>query len=486
MTAHEIAGLVLKREISAVEATEACLSRVDSVDPVVRAFIRVDREGALAMAGGIDRRIAAGEDPGILAGVPIALKDILSVNGKEITCGSKILRGYISPYDATVVRKLREAGAVILGQTNMDEFAMGSSTENSAYWPTRNPWDTERVPGGSSGGSAAAVAADETIVSLGTDTGGSIRQPAALCGVAGMKPTYGRVSRFGLIAYASSLDQIGPFGKDVEDIALVLEAISGPDRLDSTSAPVEVPRYRDSLIDNIAGMKLGVPRECFIEGMEEGVERAFRSGLDIFRSLGAEIVEVELPRSPYSVSCYYILSTAEASSNLARYDGVQYGYRNREGKSLLDMYESTRKLGFGEEVKRRILLGSYVLSAGYYDAYYVKALKVRRLIKDDFDRAFAACDSVVMPTSPSVAFKIGERMADPLRMYLSDIFTIGVNLAGLPAISINCGFDPQNLPVGLQVIAPPFSEEKILRIAYTFERNSDFQRRPEGINPESK
>jgi len=477
LTAHEIADLVAKREITAVEVTESCLSRIDEVDPVVRAFIRVDREGALAMAGDIDRRIAAGENPGILAGVPIALKDILSVRGKEITCGSRILQGYIAPYDATVVRKLREAGAVFLGQTNMDEFAMGSSTENSGYWPTGNPWDPTRVPGGSSGGSAAAVAADETITSLGSDTGGSIRQPAALCGVAGLKPTYGRVSRYGLIAYASSLDQIGPFGKDIEDIALMLEAISGHDPLDSTSAPVEVPRFRDSLVDDIAGMKIGVPRECFVEGMEEGVEEAFRAGLEVFHSLGAEIIDIELPRILYSVACYYILSTAEASSNLARYDGVQYGNRNREGKSLLGMYESTRKDGFGEEVKRRILLGTYVLSAGYYDAYYAKSLKVRRLIKDDFDRAFSICDTVVMPTSPCTAFKLGSRMADPLQMYLSDIFTIGVNLAGLPAISINCGFDRADLPVGLQIIAPPFAEDKILRAAYTFERNTGFHKK---------
>lgn len=477
LTAHEIVDLVVNRKVTAVEVTEACLSRIEEVDPVIRSFIRVDREGAQAMAEDIDRRIAEGENPGILAGVPVALKDILSVRGREITCGSKILEGYIAPYDATVVRKLREAGAVFLGQTNMDEFAMGSSTENSGYWPTGNPWDPTRVPGGSSGGSAAAVAADEALTSLGSDTGGSIRQPAALCGVVGMKPTYGRVSRYGLIAYASSLDQIGPFGKDIEDIALMLEAISGHDPLDSTSAPVEVPRFRDSLVDDIAGMKIGIPRECFVEGMEEGVEEAFRGGVDIFRSLGAEIVEIELPRIPYSVACYYILSTAEASSNLARYDGVQYGIRNRDEKSLLGMYESTRKEGFGEEVKRRILLGTYVLSAGYYDAYYAKSLKVRRLIKEDFDSAFSICDAVVMPTSPCTAFKLGSRMTDPLQMYLSDIFTIGVNLAGLPAISINCGFDREGLPVGLQIIAPPFSEDKILRTAYTFERNTSFHKR---------
>ncbi len=476
LTAHEIADLVARREVSAVEVTEACLRRIDEVDPLIRSFIRVDREGALSMAGDIDQRIAGGENPGILSGVPVALKDIFCVKGKEITCGSRILRGFISPYDATIVRKLREAGAVFLGQTNMDEFAMGSSTENSGYWPTRNPWNPDRVPGGSSGGSAAALAADEVVSSLGSDTGGSIRQPASLCGVAGMKPTYGRVSRYGLIAYASSLDQIGPFGKDVEDIALLLEVISGPDPLDSTSAPVEIPRFRNALVDDIRGMKLGVPRECFVEGMEGEVEEAFQAGISTIRALGAEVVEVELPRIPYTVACYYILSTAEASSNLARFDGVQYGYRNREAKDLLGMYEKTRRDGFGEEVKRRIVLGTYVLSTGYYDAYYAKALRVRRLIKDDFDRAFSVCDCVLMPTSPCVAFGIGSKMEDPLQMYLSDIFTIAVNLAGLPAISINCGFDRQDLPIGLQVIAPPFAEEKILRAAYACESNTGFHK----------
>lgn len=484
LTAHEIAGRVLNREITAVDVAQACLSQIEVIEPMIRSFIEVDTESALNMAGDIDRKIATGEDPGILAGVPIALKDNLSVKDREVTCGSRILQGYVSPYDATVVKKLREAGAVFLGRTNMDEFAMGSSTENSGYWPTCNPWDPSRVPGGSSGGSAASVAADEAIVSLGSDTGGSIRQPAALCGVAGMKPTYGRVSRYGLVAYASSLDQIGPFGKDVEDIALMLEAISGHDPLDSTSAALPVPRFRDFLINDISGLKIGVPRECFIEGMEEGVESIFRDGLEVFSSLGVDIVEIELPRIPYSVACYYILSTAEASSNLARYDGVQYGSRIREGGSLLDMYESTRKQGFGEEVKRRILLGTYVLSAGYYDAYYNKSLKVRRLIKDDFDRAFSVCDCVVMPTSPCTAFKLGARTQDPLQMYLSDIFTIGVNLAGLPAISINSGFDNQGMPVGLQIIAPPFAEEKILRTAYSFERHTGFHKKRPEIAPD--
>ncbi len=477
LTAHEVADLVGRRQITAVAVTEACLRRIDEVEPLIGSFIRVDREGALRMAAEVDRRIAGKEEPGLLSGVPVALKDILCVKGREITCGSRILAGFISPYDATVVKKLKAAGAVFLGQTNMDEFAMGSSTENSCYAPTRNPWAPDRVPGGSSGGSAAALAADEAVSSLGSDTGGSIRQPAALCGIAGLKPTYGRVSRYGLIAYASSLDQIGPFGKDVEDIALLLETIAGHDPRDSTSAPVGVPRFRDALGGKIEGMKLGVPRECFAEGMEEGVKKAFEAALARYRELGADVIEIGLPRIPYTVACYYILSTAEASSNLARFDGVQYGYRSNAEKGLREMYEATRKEGFGDEVKRRIILGTYVLSAGYYDAYYAKALKVRRLIKDDFDRAFTECDCVIMPTSPSTAFALGSRLKDPLQMYLSDIFTIAVNLAGLPALSINCGFDQRGLPVGLQIIAPPFAEEKILKAAHHFERNTEFHKK---------
>ena len=479
LTVREISRMVARREVSALEVTEACLRRIAEAEPLVGAFIRVDGEGAREMAAAVDRKTAAGKDPGILAGVPVALKDLICVEGKEVTCGSKILKGFISPYDATVVRKLKAAGAVFLGSTNMDEFAMGSSTENSGFQLTRNPWDLERVPGGSSGGSAAAVAAFEAPAALGSDTGGSIRQPAAFCGVAGMKPTYGRVSRYGLIAYASSLDQIGPFAREVGDIALLLEAVSGHDPLDSTSAPIPVPRFRDSLKKGIAGMKLGVPRQCFGEGLEEGVEKAFRESLDLFRELGGAAVEIDLPRIPHSVACYYILSTAEASSNLARFDGVQYGYRSPGAGNLLGMYEATRREGFGEEVKRRILLGTYVLSSGYYEAYYGRALKARRLIKEDFDRAFAVCDSILMPTSPTTAFPIGARVADPLQMYLSDLFTIAVNLAGLPAISITGGFDGRGLPVGIQVIAPPFAEERILRTASAFAAAAGFRdRRP--------
>jgi aspartyl-tRNA(Asn)/glutamyl-tRNA(Gln) amidotransferase subunit A len=477
MTARETAGLVARREISALAATEARLERIGAVEPLVGSFLRVDVEGARQLAADLDRRLAAGEEGGMLCGVPVALKDLICVAGKEVTCGSKILKGFFSPYDATVVRKLKAAGAVFLGQTNMDEFAMGSSTENSGFQITRNPWNLERVPGGSSGGSAAAVAASEAPAALGSDTGGSIRQPAAFCGVAGMKPTYGRVSRYGLVAYASSLDQIGPFARDVGDVALLLEAISGHDPLDSTSAPLPVPAYRESLGREIAGMKLGVPRQCFAEGLEEGVERAFRESLEIFKGLGAEVIEIDLPRIPHSVACYYIISTAEASSNLARFDGVQYGYRSAAGENLVEMYEATRRDGFGEEVKRRILLGTYVLSSGYYDAYYARALQARRLIKDDFDKAFESCECVLMPTSPTTAFEIGSRIADPLRMYLSDLFTIAVNLAGLPAISITGGFDGLGLPVGIQVIAPPFEEERIIRTAGAFESATGFQQR---------
>jgi len=477
LTARETARLVAGGEVSALEVVEVRLERIAAVEPLVGSFLRVDGEGAREMAADIDRKVAAGDDPGILAGVPVALKDNLCVEGREVTCGSKILKGFVSPYDATVVRKLKAAGAVFLGQTNMDEFAMGSSTENSGFQITRNPWELDRVPGGSSGGSAAAVAAGEAPAALGSDTGGSIRQPAAFCGVAGLKPTYGRVSRYGLIAYASSLDQIGPFARDAGDIAVLLEAIAGHDPRDSTSAPLPVPVYRDSLGGEISGMKLGVPRQCFSEGLEAGVEKAFRESLEIFRGLGAEVIEIDLPRIPHSVACYYIISTAEASSNLARFDGVQYGHRAAGAENLIEMYEATRREGFGEEVKRRILLGTYVLSAGYYEAYYGRALKARRLIKDDFDRAFELCECVLMPTSPTTAFEIGSRIDDPLQMYLSDLFTIAVNLAGLPAISITGGFDSRGLPVGIQVIAPPFEEEKIIRTASAFEAGAGFQDR---------
>jgi len=477
LTAHETAFRLARGEITAFSVTAACLERIRKVEERLHAFIRVDEEGAMKMAEAVDAKVRRREDPGPLAGVPVALKDNLCVKGREITCGSKILKGFIATYDATVVEKLRSAGAVFLGQTNMDEFAMGSSNENSSYGPVGNPWDAGRVPGGSSGGSAAAVAADEALAALGSDTGGSIRQPAALCGVAGMKPTYGRVSRYGLIAYASSLDQIGPFGKDVEDIALLLDVISGHDPRDSTSDPFPRPPLRECLGREIAGMTFGVPKECFAEGMETEVEKAFRASLEVFRSLGGRVKEIALPHLSYTLACYYILSTAEASSNLARFDGVRYGFRAPGAKDLLEMYEATRGAGFGEEVKRRIMLGTYVLSSGYYEAYYARALKVRRLIKNDFDAAWAdACDCILMPTSPTVAFKAGEKTADPLQMYLSDIFTIAVNLAGLPAISIPGGFGAGGLPVGLQIIAPHFEEGKIAQAASAFEKATDFHR----------
>ncbi len=477
LTAHEAAGLVAKREATAIEVTEACFRRIDEVESTLHSFVRLDREGALEEARRLDERIGRGEEVGPLAGVTVALKDNFCIEGKEVTCGSRILKGFIAPYEASFVKKLRRAGAIFLGQTNMDEFAMGSSTENSSFGPTRNPWDTERVPGGSSGGAAAALASDQVLSTVGSDTGGSVRQPASLCGLPGMKPTYGRVSRYGLIAYASSLDQVGPFGKDVEDAALLLEVLSGHDPLDSTSAPVEVPRFRDSLTGEVKGMKLGVPRESYAEGMEEEVEKAFKESLKIFSDLGAEVIDIELPRLPHTLACYYVLSTAEASSNLARFDGVQYGYRAGGDKGLLEMYEKTRREGFGEEVKRRIMLGTYVLSAGYYEAYYAKALKVRRLIKDDFDAAFRKCDAALMPTSPTCAFKLGDRTDDPLQMYLSDLFTTSVNLAGLPAISVNCGFGREGLPIGLQIIAEPFAEGKILQIAHAFEQNTEFHKK---------
>ena len=476
LTAHELAALVSSGEVKAEAATRDCLKRIKEVEPILNSFVRVDEEGALEMALAVDRLIKNGRNPGPLAGVPVALKDLLCAKGKEITCGSRMLSGFVSPYDATVVRKLRAAGAVFLGFTNMDEFAMGSSTENSAFGPTKNPWDITKVPGGSSGGSAAALAADEAVIALGSDTGGSVRQPAAFCGVAALKPTYGRVSRYGLVAYASSLDQIGPFGKDVEDLALMLEVIAGHDPLDSTSVPEPVPRYRDSLVGEAAGLTLGVLPTESLAGMDEEVREAVRRAVETFAALGARIVEVRLTTLPYAVACYYIISTAEASSNLARFDGVRYGYRS-PAANLLEMYEKTRSEGFGEEVKRRIVLGTYVLSAGYYEAYYAHALKVRRLIKEDFDVAFSRCDCVLLPTSPTPAFSLGEKIHDPLQMYLSDVFTISVNLAGLPAASINCGFSSAGLPIGLQMIAPPFREESLLRTGHLFQLNTDYHLR---------
>lgn len=478
MSAHEVGRLLARKEISSVELTEAMLERIEQVEGRIKAFVTLTPEVALEQARAVDTARARGEELGPLAGIPMALKDNLCTEGIRTTCSSKMLENWVPPYDALVVKKLKEAGAVLLGKLNMDEFAMGSSTENSRFFPTRNPWDLERVPGGSSGGAAAAVAAGEAFYSLGSDTGGSIRQPASFCGVVGLKPTYGRVSRFGLVAFASSLDQIGPLTRDVTDCALVLQAIAGHDPADSTSADLPVPDYLAALRPDIKGLKVGVPREYFGSGMEPEVAAVVRRAIDRLADLGAICEEISLPHTEYALPAYYLVAPAEASSNLARYDGVAYGFR-LPGTDIVDMYMKTRREGFGPEVKRRIMLGTYALSAGYYDAYYLKALKVRTLIRRDFEEAFKRFHVLVTPTSPTVAFRLGEKVDDPLAMYLSDLCTIPVNMAGLPAISIPCGFS-QGLPVGLQLIAPPFEEEMLLRVAYTLEQAMiNLRRRPE-------
>jgi aspartyl-tRNA(Asn)/glutamyl-tRNA(Gln) amidotransferase subunit A len=476
LTIHDLRRMLDGGKISSVEMTRSVLDRISRIDPQVRSYLTVTEEEAMLMAKDADRRLREDCHQSPLLGIPIALKDIFLTRGVKTTCASRILEHYVPPYDATTVQKLREAGAVIVGKTNMDEFAMGSSTENSAFLITRNPWSLDRVPGGSSGGSAAAVAADECIASLGTDTGGSIRQPASLCGVVGLKPTYGRVSRYGVIAFASSLDQVGPLTKDVTDCALLLQTLAGHDHRDSTSANMPVPDYTAGLQEDVTGLRIGVPREYFIGGMEREVDQAIRSAIGRLGELGAETIEISLPHTEYAVATYYIIATAEASSNLARYDGMKYGLR-KEGGGLLETYLESRSAGFGSEVKRRIMLGTYALSAGYYDAYYLKAQKVRSLIKRDFDKAFETCDAIVTPTAPTTAFKIGEKTEDPLQMYLSDIFTISVNLAGLPALSLPCGFDSQGLPIGLQIIGRPFDEATILRLAYAYEQATEWHRR---------
>jgi len=474
LTIHEAQDLLQQGEISSVELTQAVIDRIVAVDDDIKAYLTLTPELALGQAREADRRRAAGEDNPLL-GIPLAIKDVICTRGVPTTCGSKILENFVPPYDATVMAHLGTQGAVLLGKTNMDEFAMGSSTENSAYFVTHNPWDLSRVPGGSSGGSAAAIAADECLGALGSDTGGSVRQPAALCGVVGLKPTYGRVSRYGLVAFASSLDQIGPFGKDVTDCALLMNAIARYDRRDSTSVDAPVPDYTGTLVDDIKGMRVGVPKEYFVEGMQPEVEQRVREAIEKLAELGAEVAEVSLPHTEYSLPTYYLIAPAEASANLARYDGVKYGLSLQEGE-LWDNYKQTRQVGFGAEVKRRIMLGTYALSAGYYDAYYLKAQKVRTLIKGDFDRAFADVDVVLAPTSPTVAFKIGEKVDDPLQMYLSDIFTLSVNLAGICGISIPCGF-ADGLPVGLQIMGKPFAEETILRVAYAYEQATGWHKR---------
>ena len=478
LTISELAAKLARREVSAREAVQSCLDQIVRVDGTIHAFISHDSTDALAQADAADKEISSGATYGQkpLLGIPIAVKDVLAVKNQPLNCGSKILGNFISPYDATVVEKLKAAGAIIFGRLNMDEFAMGSSTENSAFGVTKNPWDVTRIPGGSSGGSAAAVAADEAIATLGTDTGGSIRQPAALCGVVGLKPTYGRISRYGLVAFASSLDQIGPFTKDVRDSATLLCVMSGVDPRDSTSVPQSVPNYVAALDGNVKGLKLGLPREYMIGGIDPEVKAAVDVAVKQYEKLGAEIVEISLPHTDYAVATYYIIATAEASANLARFDGIRYGLRV-EGGDPTELYNRTRGAGFGAEVKRRIILGTYVLSSGYYDAYYLRAQKVRTLIRNDFLKAFEKVDAIVTPTTPTAAFKIGEKSDDPLQMYLSDIFTISCNLAGNCGVSLPCGFTKSpRLPIGLQLLGKPFGEATLLKLAHAYEQSTGWHK----------
>ncbi|WP_338869654.1 Asp-tRNA(Asn)/Glu-tRNA(Gln) amidotransferase subunit GatA [Myxococcus stipitatus] len=473
----ELAEKLAAGQVSSVEATRACLERIQRVDSTIRAFLRVDEKGALAAAEASDARRRAGNPASALDGVPVGLKDLFLTEGLETTAGSRVLEGFVPPMDATVVRLLREAGLPLLGKLNLDEFAMGSSNESSAYFPTHNPWDVTRTPGGSSGGSAAAVAAREVFGALGTDTGGSIRQPAAFTNTVGLKPTYGRVSRYGVIAYASSLDQPGPMTRTVADTAALLQVLARHDPLDSTSAPVKTPDYSAELENGVRGLKLGVPREYFAEGMDPEVEAAVRGALREYERLGAKLVDVSLPHTRYALATYYLIAPAEASSNLARYDGVRYGLRAKDAKGLKELYALTRERGFGSEVKRRIMLGTYALSAGYYDAYYLRAQKVRTLIREDFTRAFQQVDALLAPISPVAPFKLGEKVNDPLSMYLTDVYTLPCNLAGVPGLSVPCGFTKAGLPVGLQVLGRAFDEALLLRIARAFEREHDFFRR---------
>ncbi len=475
LTISQLRRMLDKKEISTKDILNDIFKQIDNCEDKIQAYLTIIKDLSYKMAEEAQELILK-ESAFSLTGIPFAVKDNICTKGVITTCASKILYNFVPPYESTVTQRLLEQKYVLIGKTNLDEFAMGSSTENSAFKITKNPWNLERVPGGSSGGSAAAVAADECIAALGSDTGGSIRQPASLCGVVGLKPTYGLVSRFGLVAFASSLDQIGPITKDVTDSALVLQAIAGKDPHDSTSVSDKLPNYVASLGEEIRGLKIGIPKEFFIEGMDKEVYDIVQSAILKLEHLGAEIIEISLPYTPYAVATYYIIATSEASSNLSRYDGVKYGFRV-EGKDLLDMYMNTRAQGFGEEVKRRIILGTYALSSGYYEAYYKKAQQVRTLIKLDFEKAFKEVDALVTATSPTTAFKIGEKIMDPLKMYLSDIYTISVNLAGIPAISIPCGFSEEGLPVGLQIIGKHFDEKKILQIAYAYEKSTDFHKR---------
>ena len=483
LTIHELTARLAAKELTASETTQACLDRVAAIDGELNAFIDHDAKDALAQAEAADRSLAEGvsHDAKPLLGVPIAIKDVIAVKDQPLSCASKILGKFNSPYEATVISKLRDAGAVVFGRLNMDEFAMGSSTENSAFEPARNPWDTDRIPGGSSGGSAVAVAADECIASLGSDTGGSIRQPASLCGCVGLKPTYGRVSRFGLVAYASSLDQIGPLTKDARDAAIMLNIISGHDAQDSTSVSRDVPDYTGALNGEIKGTKIGLPKEYQVAGLDPEVKSKVDIAVAKLEELGAEVREITLPHTEYAIAAYYIIATAEASANLARFDGVRYGERV-EGMGPIEMHCATRGAGFGEEVKRRIILGTYVLSSGYYDAYYLRAQKARTLIRNDFLKAFEEVDLIVSPTSPTAAFKIGDKVDDPLQMYLSDIYTISANLASICGISIPCGFTSANLPVGLQLLGRPFGEEQLLRAAHAYEQSTDWHNRRPSVN----
>jgi aspartyl-tRNA(Asn)/glutamyl-tRNA(Gln) amidotransferase subunit A len=491
LTIHEASRLLQTGEITSVALTEAVLERIYALDNDIKAYLTLTPETALDQAREADAAIAVARAAGEwgmlspLTGIPLAIKDVITVEGVPCTCGSRILEGYVPPYQSAVAGKLQAAGAVILGKTNTDEFAMGSSTENSAYFTTHNPWNLARVPGGSSGGSAAALAAGECLGALGSDTGGSVRQPASLCGVVGMKPTYGRVSRYGLVAYASSLDQIGPFGQDVTDAALLLGAIAGYDPRDSTSVQLPVPDYQVALRAGpgaLRGLRVGVPKEYFVAGIQPAVETSVRRAIDVMAGLGAEVKEVSLPHTDLALPVYYIIAPAEASANLARYDGIRYGL-SVKGDTLWDGYRETRGQGFGPEVKRRIMLGTYALSAGYYDAYYLKAQQVRTLIRQDFEQALAQVDVIACPTSPTTAFRIGEKVDDPISMYLSDVFTLSLNLAGLCGVSLPCGFDDEGLPVGLQLMGGAFAEETVLRAAYAYEQATDWHKRRPVLQP---
>ncbi|HWV39621.1 MAG TPA: Asp-tRNA(Asn)/Glu-tRNA(Gln) amidotransferase subunit GatA [Vulgatibacter sp.] len=478
LTLAELSARLESRDLSSTEVTRACLDRIRATDSALGAFLFVDEEGAMAQARAADERRAAGRSLGPLDGVPLALKDLFCTEGIPTTCGSRILEGFVPPYDSTHVRRLKEAGAVLLGKLNMDEFAMGSSNETSAFGPCRNPWDTARTPGGSSGGSAAAVAARQCFAALGTDTGGSIRQPASFSGVSGIKPTYGRCSRFGVVAFASSLDQVGPLGRTAEDCALVLQAIAGKDPMDSTSLDAEVPDWAAGTRGaDVKGMRLGVPKEYFVEGLDPEVERAVREALRLLEEMGATLVPVSLPHTEYGIATYYVVAPAECSSNLARFDGVRYGMSSREEGALREMYFRTRAEGFGPEVKRRIMVGTYALSSGYYDAFYLRAQKVRTLIKRDFDEAFRQVDAIVTPTTPGVAFELGERSEDPLRMYLADTYTLACNLAGLPGMSVPCGFSTGGLPIGLQILGKPLDEATLFRVGGAYQAATDWHTR---------